>query len=341
MKALINHCVVFPSANRAELRQEAVPELKSDEVLVESVYSAVSAGTEGANLRHEPNTVTAEYGFPHYPGYSTAGRVIQTGAAVTTLTFGDRVIVPWGGHRLYTVKKAAQVYPIADDNTDLRDAALAHIASFSLLGVRKLKLELGESCAVAGMGILGAFAVQFARLSGGVEVIALDLDPARRALALRLGATAAFSPLEPELAAKVKAAAGGDGPDAAVEVTGSAVALQQALEYIAWEGRISLLGCTRVSDEPIDFYKFVHRRGITLVGAHTFTRAKLESSPGRWTEFDDYRTILKLAAAGRLEAKSLITETVSPLAAPEVYAALADRGHAAPLGIMFDWQQLK
>lgn len=341
MKALTNYTVVFPAANQAKLSTEAVPELKDDEVLAESVYSAVSAGTEGANLRYEPNTVTAEYGFPHYPGYSTAGRVIQVGAAVTALTVGDRVIVPWGGHRLYTVKKAAQVYRITDDTVDLRDAALAHIASFSLLGVRKLKLELGETAAVAGMGILGAFAVQFARLSGAVGVIALDLDPARRALALRLGATAAFSPQDSELVAKVKAATGGDGPDAVVEVSGSSSALQQALEYINWEGRISLLGCTRVSDVPIDFYKFVHRRGITLVGAHTFTRAKLESSPGRWTEFDDYHTFLKLVAAGRLEAKSLIAETVSPMAAPQIYAALADRGNVAPLGIMFDWQQLK
>jgi len=341
MKTLTDYVVVFPAANQAELRREQVRELKDDEILVESVYSAVSAGTEGANLRHEPNTVTAEYGFPHYPGYSTAGRVIQTGAAVTTLTVGDRVIVPWGGHRLFTVKKADQVYRITDNAIDLRDAALAHIASFSLLGVRKLKLELGESCAVAGMGILGAFAVQFARLSGAVEVIALDFDPARQRLAQKLGATAVFSPAELDLAAKVKAAAGGDGPDAVVEVTGSAAALQQALEYITWEGRISLLGCTRVSDVPVDFYKYVHRRGITLVGAHTSTRARLESSPGRWTEFDDYRTFLKLVAMGRLEAKSLIAETVSPTAAPEVYASLADRGHAAPLGMMFDWQQLK
>jgi len=340
MKQLINDCVVFPAANQAELRQEAVPELKADEVLVESVYSVVSAGTEGANLRHEPNTVTAEYGFPHYPGYSTAGRVIQTGTAVTVLAVGDRVIVPWGGHRRYTVKKADQLYPVTDDAIDLRDAAVAHIASFSLLGVRKLKLELGESCVVAGMGILGAFAVQFARLSGAVEVIALDFDPARQKLAIALGATAAFSPDDPELTAKVRAITNG-GPDAVVEVTGAAKALQQALEYIAWEGRISLLGCTRVSDVPIDFYQFVHRRGITLVGAHTFTRAKLESAPGRWTEFDDYRTILKLVAAGRLEAKSLIAETVSPTAAPEVYARLADRKNAVPLGIMFDWQQLK
>ena len=68
-----------------------------------------------------------------------------------------------------------------------------------------------------------------------------------------------------------------------VEVTGVAAALQQALEYVAWEGRVSLLGCTRIPDVPIDFYKYVHRRGISLIGAHTFARARQESAPGRWT----------------------------------------------------------
>jgi len=38
--------------------------------------------------------------------------------------------------------------------------------------------------------------------------------------------------------------------------------------------------CTRVSDVPIDFYKYVHRRGISLIGAHTSTQAQHESSPG-------------------------------------------------------------
>jgi len=54
-------------------------------------------------------------------------------------------------------------------------------------------------------------------------------------------------------------------------VTGFAVALQQALHYTAKMGRISLLGCTRVPDCGIDFYRDVHLTGITLIGAHTAT----------------------------------------------------------------------
>jgi len=220
------------------------------------------------------------------------------------------------------------------------EASFAHIASFSFLGVRKLKIELGESAMIAGMGILGAFAVQIANLSGAIPVLAADLDPSRRELAVRLGATAAFSPAENNFIEKVKEATGGDGPSAVVEVTGSAIALQQALEYIAWEGRIALLGCTRISDVPIDFYQYVHRRGITLIGAHTFTRAKQESSPGHWTEHDDYRTFFKLLKAGKLQVRPIISEIVSPETAHEVYARLAETKNP-PRGIVFDWRQVK
>jgi threonine dehydrogenase-like Zn-dependent dehydrogenase len=245
-------------------------------------------------------------------------------------------VVNWGGHRSHTVKQASSFLKIDDDSIDLLDAAFAPIAAFSFLGVRKLQIQLGESAMIAGLGILGVFAVQLAALSGATPVLALDFDAKRRELALKLGIDAAFAPDDKDLIDKVKAVTGGDGPNAVVEVSGSAAALQQALEYIAWEGRISLLGCTRVSDTPIDFYKHVHRRGISLIGAHTFTRARHESAPGRWTEMDDYRTFLKLVAAGKLQTRPLISEIISPEEAPSAFARLAN-ADSTPLGIVIDW----
>lgn len=331
--------VIFTGIGKAELQDIELPALQPDEVLLENDYTVISAGTERANLLQLPNTVTHEHGFPHGAGYSGAGRVMAVGGEVTSLHIGDRVVIQWGGHRSHTVKKSCDLVRIEDDTVDLIDAAFAHIASFSFLGVRKLRLELGESAVVAGMGILGAFAVQLANLSGAVPVIAVDMAPMRRKLALELGAAQAFSPDEPDFIEKVKHATGG-GPNAVVEVTGSAVALQQALEYVAWEGRISLLGCTRISDAPIDFYKYVHRRGVSLMGAHTFTRAKHESSPHHWTEQDDYRAFLRFVAAKKLQTRPLISEIVSPAQAPEVYGRLAECKNP-PLGIVFDWSKLR
>ncbi len=331
--------IVFERKGHAVLADIEVPQPAAGQIVIENDYTVISAGTERANLVQLPNTVTAKEGFPFYPGYSGAGRVCAIGAGVGDFRIGDRVVVNWGGHRSHTLKPAKDILKIEDSAIDLLDAAFAPIAAFSFLGVRKLRLELGESAMIAGLGILGMFAVQAAALSGAIPVLALDFDPVRRALALKLGAAAAFSPDEENVRDKIRAATGG-GPNAVVEVTGSAAALQQALEYIAWEGRISLLGCTRVSDTPIDYYKYVHARGVSLIGAHTFTRAQSESAPGRWTERDDYKTFLKLVGAGKLQTRPFIAEIVSPAEGPAVFARLAE-ADSVPLGIVFDWRQVR
>ncbi len=320
----------------AELKhQEFDPStLKPDEVLLKSEYSAVSAGTERAWLLQMPNATCA---FPYFPGYSAAGRVEIAGSEVKNLKVGDRVLIVCGGHRSHTIKKASSVVKIDDDSIDLLDASFARIASFAFLGVRKLRLELGESTMIAGQGLLGAFAVQIARLVGGLPVFASDLDPKRRELALKLGADRVFSPADKDYIQQVLEATDGKGVRAVVEVTGSAMALKQALEYVARMGRITLLGCTRISDVPIDFYKYVHRRGISLIGSHTDTRPSVESRPGMWTEPDDYRTFLKLVSLGRMQVRPLISEVVSPTKAGEVYRILAETKNP-PLGFVFDWR---
>lgn len=342
---MVGKVVCIRAKGKAVLEECSVPEPGPGEVLIENDYTVISAGTERANLVMLPRTAvclgdypTEQGNFPFWPGYCGAGRIVKLGKDVETFQPGDRVIVGWGGHRTHSIKKAKELVRI-DDEVDTLDASFAHIASFSFLGVRKLRLEVGESVMIAGQGILGVLALQFAAISGAIPLFAADFDPARRKLALELGASAAFVPDE-TLVEQVKAATGGVGVNAVVEVTGNAKALQQALKYIAKLGRISLLGCTRIPEGTIDFYRDVHWRGVTIIGTHHSTRPETESAPGRWTEQDDYRTFLKLVAAGRLKIRPLISEIVSPEQAPEVYARLADNP-LSPLGIVFDWSKVR
>jgi 2-desacetyl-2-hydroxyethyl bacteriochlorophyllide A dehydrogenase len=334
------HYVEFESIGKTVLKEYDIPQPQAGDVLIENEYTVISAGTERANLVQLPNTGTSESGFPFRPGYCGAGRVCAVGDGVENLKIGDRVVVNWGGHRSHTIKDASQILKIEDDSIDSLDAAFAPIAAFAFLGVRKLKIEIGESAMITGQGLLGVFALQIAALSGAIPVMVSDFDATRRELAQKLGATYAFSPADKDFVEKVKEVTGGEGPNVVVEVSGSAAALRQALEYIAWEGRISLLGCTRISDVPIDFYKYVHRRGISLIGAHTSTRARCESSIGRWTEQDDYRTFLKLVAAKKMKVQPIISEIVSPEEAPRVYKRLAEE-EKVPLGIVFDWKKMR
>ena len=98
-----------------------------------------------------------------------------------------------------------------------------------------------------------------------------------------------------------------------------------------------MLGCTRVPDAPIDFYLDVHLPGITLIGAHTSNRPLVESTPGQWTEFDDFRTFEKFVASGRVNMSQLISRVEKIDNYQEVYNTVIN-GKNPPFGIVFDWK---
>ncbi|MFW5869001.1 MAG: zinc-dependent alcohol dehydrogenase [Armatimonadota bacterium] len=334
---MTGYSIVFESIGTAVVKPFDVPRPGIDEVLIENDYTVISAGTERANLLNLPNT---SGGFPYRPGYCGVGRVVAVGEGVEHVATGDRVLSDFAGHRSHALQAASGLTVVEDESIDSIEAAFVVIAAMGLQGVRKVKLELGESAMVIGLGLLGIFATQLARIDGAIPVIVSDFDPKRRDLALKLGADHAFSPDEDDLPERIRELTSGAGPNAIVEVTGNAAALQDALTYVARQGRISLLGCTRISDAKIDFYQYVHKPGVSLIGAHTFVRPEVDSYPGHWTTRDDYRALLALIAAGRLQVKPIVSEVVSPKSAPEVYARLAEEKHP-PLGIVFDWSEMR
>lgn len=333
-----NKQILFTAIHTAELLDTEIAEPGRGEVLTEMEYTVVSGGTERANIMGMANAGGAD--FPKALGYCGVGRVLKVGADVKEVSVGDRVLVYHGNHARYNLRPVEDITRVDDDKISSLDAAFVIIASMGLGGVRKLELELGESAMVMGLGLLGIFAVQFCRLSGAYPVIAADLNPERRELALRLGADFAFDPSAPDLVEQVKAVTGSKGVRGTVEVTGASVAMQQALECASWQGRISLLGCTRVSDCAVDYYTQVHKPGVKLIGAHNFVRPKVESYPHHWTHQDDCKAILSLLSAGRIKVSPIISRVVLPEDAPAVYDQLCD-DPMFPMGTVFDWRNIK
>jgi len=329
--------IFFTKVHHAELQEVDIREVGANEVLTEMEYTVVSGGTERAFLLGMENTSQK---FPMSMGYCGVGRVLQTGKDVKSVTAGDRVLVYHGHHAKYNITPEIKVTKIENDAIDSLDAAFVVIASMGLGGVRKLELELGESAMVMGLGLLGIFALQFCRVSGAYPVIAADLSPQRRELALKLGADYAFDPSAPDFTEQVKAVTGGEGVRGTVEVSGASVAMKQALECASRMGRISLLGCTRVSDCAVDFYQQVHQPGVKLIGAHNFVRPKRESYPRHWTHQDDCKAILNLIGAGRIQVSPIVSRVVSPEDATEIYNQLCD-DPAFPMGTVFDWRSIK
>ncbi len=332
-----NKQILFTKIHTAELVDNEVREdLKENEVLTKMEYTVVSGGTERANIMGMQNVWGS---WPKGLGYCGIGYVLKTGDKVSKVKKDDRVLVYHGCHSKYNIRTDAEITKVVDDDIPSIEAAFVIIASMGLGGVRKLELELGESAMVMGQGLLGIFATQFLRASGANPLIAADLNPARRELALKLGADYAFDPADKDFVEKVMKTTRGKGVRATVEVTGVSKAMIQALECASWQGRISLLGCTRVSDSTVDYYQQVHRPGIKLIGAHNFVRPKFESYPHHWTHHDDCNAILDMISAGRIQVAPIISRIVSPHDAPKIFDELCDDPNF-PIGTVFDWREI-
>ena len=334
--------IVFTAPGVAELVEYTPAPLAPDQVMVQTVISTISNGTERANLIGDVNInstkpADAVAHFPRTVGYSSSGIVLAVGESVKDLAVGDRVVMSWSKHKTVNILSRSLVEKL-DDCISFEDAALFHIATFPLAAIRKTRLEIGEPAIVMGLGILGLTAVQLARAAGAAPVIAVDPVADHREKALRYGADYALDPTEPDFAANVKKITGG-GAKVGIEVTGIGAGLDGILDCMRPAGRVALLGCTRDKEFTIDYYRKVHGPGITLIGAHTQARPKQDSAPGWFTERDDIETLRKLTALGRLHLSGMIEETDSPVDCGAVFGRLAN-DRAFPTVVQFDWRRL-
>jgi threonine 3-dehydrogenase len=101
---------------------------------------------------------------------------------------------------------------------------------------------LGEDVLVTGAGPIGCMATAVVRHAGARHVVVTDLNPYRRALAERLGATLTVDPRERDLHEVQDELGMTEGFDVALEMSGAAEALHAVVDNMAHGGRIAVLG---------------------------------------------------------------------------------------------------
>jgi len=137
------------------------------------------------------------------PGHEATGVVEAVGPGVTDLSPGDRVSA-WrdAGHDVpgcyaqYVVHKAQSVIGVPEG---LPDEALAPVELAMCVGtvfrmLREMDVLRGRCVGISGLGPAGQVALQMALAEGAAEVHGFDMVPARRELALRMGAASCHAP---------------------------------------------------------------------------------------------------------------------------------------------------
>jgi len=332
----VNHRVAFTDVRQVEVQPAEMPTPGPGEMLVRTTRTAISTGTELTMLMSdfpEGSRWDAITSYPCYPGYSHVGEVVEVGAEVEGWQVGDRV-ASGGGHAAWITLQPEQAHRIPDEVDD-EVATLWMLGRIAFNGVRRAQLHMGESVVVFGLGIIGQFVVQLARLDGARPVIGVDLSPMRREFAEVGGVDLVLDGAAEDLAEQVSVATKGRMADCIFEVTGVAALIPREMDLLHRQGRIVILSSPRGKTE-FDFHDYVNSPSHTIIGAHNGSHPPVATPYNPWTPHRNTELLFDLIAAGEVKIDHIITNRYPWQDAPAAYEMLmADRGRAG--AVILDW----
>ena len=261
------------------------PALQPGWIMVRNHFSAISAGTEGKTvkdarlgyigkararqtevkkvmdamrtygIRDTYRMVMNKLDAPSSLGYSSAGEVIAVAHDVSGLKVGD--FVACGGAsacHAEVISVPVNLCVKLNKNVSL-EAAFVTIGSIAMQGVRQAGLQLGESCAVIGLGLIGRITMQLLRVSG-VNAIGIDVSSAAVAETNRLMPGSSFNRNDEMLEKTIQHLTHGIGCDAVIITAGSnsedPVNLAGAL--CRQKGKVVIVGAVPTGFERKNYY---------------------------------------------------------------------------------------
>ncbi len=328
------------------LEEVPVPQVRSGHILIRTHRSLVSLGTERmlvnfgkagyiSKARQQPEkvkqvlqkvksdglkptveAVMRKLNDPLPLGYCNAGEVVAVGKGVSDFKVGDRVIS--NGHHAEVVCVPKNLAAKIPDEVSYEEASFTVIGAIALQGVRLLDPTFGETIVVTGLGLIGLMAAQLL-MANGCEVIGLDFDPQKVALAKSWGVNAIAVTDTTNPVALVENLTGGAGADGVLITasTKSDEVISQAAQMSRKRGRIVLVGVIGLNIQRSDFYeKELSFQVSCSYGPGRYdeeyeTKGNDYPMPYvRWTEKRNFEAVLNAVAKGRLDVKGLISEEI-------------------------------
>ncbi|SFF04756.1 2-desacetyl-2-hydroxyethyl bacteriochlorophyllide A dehydrogenase [Bacillus sp. OV194] len=326
-----NHVLVSEEKGKIALNEFEISDPGHDEIQVKVHASLISPGTERAFVLNMDNT-SGEY--PMYPGYSSSGVVIKVGQDVTDFKVGDRIACHGIGHRSIGNIRQKRAVKIPD-GVSFELAAFTSLGVIALQGVRKARLELGESAMIFGLGIIGQLSLQLARLNGALPVIGVDRVQNRLELAKQCGSDFSLDSSDEHWRETLNNVTEGKGPHVVIESTGVPEVISTCFETVRDFGRVVILSSTR-GNSTINFYRDVHKKAITILGAHISGNPVSDSRPGYWTWREDGTAFLNLIKHERLTLEPMITDRVHWKQVENVYRDMLSWNYNM-IGTLINW----
>lgn len=315
-------------ARDLRLQETALRPLQRGEVRIEVAYCGI-CGSDLHEYADGPHSIPVAQPHPlsgrQAPliiGHEFCGTVLETAADVTTLRPGARVTIEPeyrcghcthclagdynlcvsmgfaglmgdGGMAQQAVVPAYMAHELPNE-VPFEQAAVAEPAAVALHAVRRSRLRPGDTCVIFGLGAIGQLLVMMARLQGAGQIIAVDVVPARLALARQLGADLTLDARHDYVRAVVLAHTDGAGAPVSFEAAGSQATFDGALQVLCKGGEMVLVGL--VPQVRLDSFDLVNRE------------LSITSSVGYRGVYPD---LLAWIAEGRLDLSQVVTRIVA------------------------------
>ncbi len=295
----MGRALYFTAPHCVEVRDETVRPPLAGEVLVETLASAISPGSELLVYRGQAPTelavdetisaLSGSFNFPLKYGYAAVGRVAALGPEVDA-SWLNRIVFAFNPHESHFVAAVASLLPLPAD-VDVDSALFLPNMETAVNFLHDGAPLVGERVAVFGQGIVGLLTTSLLARMPLASLITFDRYPLRREASRSLGAHASLDPSEPT----------GLQADLTYELSGSPAALDQAIAVTGFNGRIIIGSWYGQKRADLNLGGRFHRSRIRLISSQVSTLAPELS--GRWTKarrLDVARQMLREVKPARL-----------------------------------------
>lgn len=369
---------LFLSVNNGAMSvvETPAPTVKDNTVIVETMYSVVSAGTErslvsfgGKNLIQKAlerpdqvkkvtekmstdgilTTVESAFGRLKDPmpiGYTALGRITEVGRGVTDFKVGDLVAeVGQAYHSEVNRVGKNLVVKIPDELEDKRQAAFAALGGIALEGIHQAEVVPGETVAVIGLGLLGHICSRIL-YAYGCDVIGYDVaDKSMPATHLK-----AFINSTDDSAADItKSLTHGRGVDKVIitAATNSNAPIDLAQQITRDRGIICMIGVTQLNLDRRPFYE----RELTFKIARSYGPGRYDTNYEdagfdypigyvRFTEGRNVEEFIRLLTTKRMDIADLITHVVPFSDAAKAYEMITTNpNHEKYIGVLLKYDE--
>jgi 2-desacetyl-2-hydroxyethyl bacteriochlorophyllide A dehydrogenase len=290
--------MVFTAPRQVELREESLPAPAAGEVLVETICSAISAGTENLiyrgffprDLEMDPSIpcLRGNFEYPISYGYAAVGKIRELGEGVDKSWHGKAVFA-FQPHASHFITTTDLLFPIPDTLTSESACFLPNMETAVNL-VQDGAPVLGERVLILGQGVVGLLTASLLKEFPLHTLVTTDPIPLRRRSSLQIKVTDSLDPGLADFHSRLADYAR-EGFDLVFELSTNPSALNDAVAHTRFSGRVVVGSWYGEKPVSIDLGGTFHRSRIKLISSQVSTIAPELSA--RWDKPRRFATAWK------------------------------------------------